>query len=173
MTRLAALLRFPLPSTRVGVRARRAAIATPLLIALMLSTSAVAATLEMMTTSGCACCHVWAKHLRSAGIEVTVKDLAMGQLMRSKLDAGVPVLLAACHTGRIEGYIIEGHVPVREIERLLAERPDAIGLVVPGMPIGSPGMEAGDRQETYEVLLLKRDRTTEVFARYTGSKRLN
>lgn len=172
MTRLAALLRFPLPTIRVGLRSG-AAIATPFLIALMVSTSTVAATLEMMTTSGCSCCHAWAKHLRSAGIEVTVKDMAMGQLMRSKLGAGVPVALVACHTARIDGYIIEGHVPLREIERLLAERPDAIGLVVPGMPIGSPGMEAGDRQETYEVLMLKRDRTTEVFARYRGSKRLD
>lgn len=172
MTRLAALLRFPLPNFRVDLRSG-AAMATPFLIALMVSASTVAATLEMMTTSGCSCCHAWAKHLRSAGIEVTVKDMAMGQLMRSKLDAGVPVALAACHTARIDGYIIEGHVPLREIERLLAERPDAIGLVVPGMPIGAPGMEAGDRQETYEVLMLKRDRTTEVFARYRGSKRLD
>lgn len=173
MRGLAAFLHFPLPHTPVRVRSGRAAMAASFLIALTASTSAVAATLEMITTSGCSCCHAWAKHLRAAGIEVTVKDMAMGQLMRSKLDAGVPVALAACHTGRIEGYIIEGHVPVREIERLLAARSDAIGLVVPGMPIGSQGMEAGDRQETYEVLLLKRDRTTEVFARYRGAKRLD
>lgn len=128
-----------------------------------------AASVEMMTTSGCSCCHAWVKHLRAAGFDVTVKYLAMGQLMRAKLDAGVPATLAACHTARIGGYIVEGHVPVREIERLLAEKPDAIGLVVPGMPVGSPGMESGHRRETYEVLLLKRDGTTEVFQRYESA----
>ena len=136
------------------------------LFAALLPAAAMAASVEMMTTSGCSCCHAWARHLRAAGFEVTVKDLAMGQLMRAKLDAGVPATLAACHTARIGEYIVEGHVPVREIERLLAEKPDAIGLVVPGMPSGSPGMESGDRRETYEVLLLKRDGKTEVFARY-------
>lgn len=132
----------------------------------LLPTIARAASVEMMTTSGCSCCHAWARHLRAAGFVVTVKDLAMGQLMRAKLNAGVPTALAACHTARLDGYVIEGHVPVREIERLLAERPDAIGLVVPGMPIGSPGMESDSRHEAYEVLLLKRDGTTEVFASY-------
>lgn len=132
----------------------------------ILPTVARAASVEMMTTSGCSCCHAWAKHLRAAGFDVTIKDLAMGQLMRAKLDAGIPAMLAACHTARIGGYIIEGHVPAREIQKLLTQRPDAIGLVVPGMPIGSPGMESGDRREAYEVLLLKRGGKTEVFARY-------
>ena len=77
--------------------------------------------------------------------------------------------MAACHTARIGGYIVEGHVPVREIERLLAEKPAAIGLVVPGMPLGSPGMESGQRREAYDVLLLKRNGTTEVFQRYESA----
>lgn len=135
-------------------------------LVILLPAAARAASVEMMTTSGCSCCHAWARHLHAAGFEVTVKDLAMGQLMRAKLDAGVPATLAACHTARIGGYVVEGHVPAREIQKLLTERPDAIGLVVPGMPIGSPGMESGDRREAYEVLLLKRDGKTEVFARY-------
>lgn len=139
------------------------------LLVVLLPATAMAASVEMMTTSGCSCCHAWARHLRAAGFEVTVKDLAMGQLMRAKLDAGVPATLAACHTARIGGYIVEGHVPVREIERLLAEKPDAIGLVVPGMPLGSPGMESGHRREAYEVLMLKRDGTTEVFQRYESA----
>lgn len=128
--------------------------------------SAISASLEMLTTGGCACCHAWARHLREAGHEVVVKDLAMGQLMKMKLDAGIPVALTACHTANVEGYLIEGHVPEREIRRLLEERPDAIALVVPGMPVGSPGMESGSEREAYEVLLLKKDRSTEVFARY-------
>ncbi len=82
------------------------------------------------------------------------------------MDDGVPATLAACHTARIGGYVVEGHVPAREIQKLLTERPDAIGLVVPGMPIGSPGMAFGDRREAYEVLLLQRGGESEAFARY-------
>lgn len=133
---------------------------------ILLPAAAFSASLEMLTTGGCACCHAWARHLREAGHEVVVKDLAMGQLMKMKLDAGIPAALTACHTARVEGYLIEGHVPEREIRRLLDERPEALGLVVPGMPIGSPGMESGSKREPYEVLLLKKDGSTEVFGRY-------
>lgn len=131
-----------------------------------LPAAAFSASLEMLTTGGCACCHAWARHLREAGHEVVVKDLAMGQLMKMKLDAGIPAALTACHTARVEGYLIEGHVPEREIRRLLDERPEALGLVVPGMPVGSPGMESGSKREPFEVLLLKKDGSTEVFGRY-------
>jgi|LNFM01.1.fsa_nt_gb hypothetical protein len=148
---------------------RKSMVQVLVLFVALLPAAATPASVEMMTTSGCACCHAWARHLRAAGFDVTVKDMAMGQLMRAKLDAGVPAALAACHTARIGAYIIEGHVPVREIQRLLAEKPDAVGLVVPGMPIGSPGMETGDRREAYEVHLLKRDGTTEVLQRYESA----
>ena len=86
--------------------------------------------------------------------------------MKMKLDAGIPTALTACHTARVEGYLIEGHVPAREVDRLLDERPDALGLVVAGMPVGSPGMESGNKRDPYEVLLLKKDGRSEVFARY-------
>ncbi|MBL8882645.1 MAG: DUF411 domain-containing protein [Hyphomicrobium sp.] len=132
----------------------------------LLPGAAFSASLEMLTTGGCACCHAWARHLREAGHEVAVKELAMGQLIKMKLDAGIPTALMACHTARVEGYLIEGHVPEREVRRLLDERPKALGLVVPGMPVGSPGMEAGNKREPYEVLLLKKDGSTEIFARY-------
>lgn len=80
---------------------------------------------------------------------------------------GVPETLQACHTAIVDGYILEGHVPVREIRRLLSERPEAIGLVVPGMPIGSPGMEAkGMEPQHYKVFLLKKDGSHEVYAAY-------
>jgi hypothetical protein len=128
--------------------------------------AAFAASLEMMTTGGCSCCHAWARHVREAGHEVIVKDLAMGQLMKRKLDSGIPAALTACHTAIVDGYLIEGHVPEQDIGRLLTERPDALGLVVPGMPIGSPGMESGNKREAYDVLLLKKDGSTELFARY-------
>ena len=137
-----------------------------MLILLLLPAVTVAASLEMMTTGGCACCHAWARHLREAGHEVVVKDLAMGQLTKMKLDAGVPAALTACHTAKLEGYLIEGHVPAREVRRLLDERPEALGLVVPGMPVGSPGMESGSTREPYKVLLFKKDGSTEVYASY-------
>lgn len=137
-----------------------------MLVMTLLPAAAFSASLEMMTTGGCACCHAWARHLREAGHEVVVKDFAMGQLMKMKLDAGIPAALTACHTAKVEGYLIEGHVPERDIRRLLDERPEALGLVVAGMPIGSPGMESGNTREPYEVLLLKKDGSTEVFARY-------
>jgi len=79
---------------------------------------------------------------------------------------GIPDVLASCHTAVIEGYAIEGHVPVREIKRLLAERPKARGLAVPGMPAGSPGMESGSRKQRFDVLLVLPDGRYTVYARY-------
>jgi len=102
-------------------------------------------------------------HLRANGFRVKPQDVSNPALYRSRL--GVPHALGACHTAVIEGYAIEGHVPVREIRRLLKERPKAIGLAVPGMPAGSPGME-GPRSEPYDVLLILPDGTSKVYARY-------
>lgn len=87
-------------------------------------------------------------------------------LGRYKLDNGIPHEMASCHTGRIAGYMIEGHVPPADIRRLLRERPDAIGLAVPGMPFGSPGMGSEAEREGYEVLLIRSDGSTEVFSSY-------
>lgn len=125
---------------------------------------------EMHRTSGCACCLVWAKRLEAAGFKVTARELTMGELMRMKLDAGLKHDQASCHTAKIGGYTVEGHVPPTEIKRLLLERPQAAGLTVPGMPIGSPGMEAGNRQDAYDVLLFRKDGPTEIFARYAAKK---
>ncbi len=121
---------------------------------------------EMHRTSGCACCLVWAKRIEAAGFKVTARELTMGELMRMKLDAGLKHDQASCHTARVDDYTIEGHVPPTEIKRLLLERPQAAGLTVPGMPIGSPGMEAGNRQDAYDVLLFRKDGPTEIFASY-------
>jgi hypothetical protein len=83
-----------------------------------------------------------------------------------KREVGLKPEQSSCHTGQIAGYVVEGHVPAREIRRLLSERPDAVGLTVPDMPLGSPGMESGDDRDPYDVLLVRRDGTTEVFASY-------
>lgn len=128
---------------------------------------AAAPVIEILTNEGCSCCVGWARHLQERGYATDVRQLPSDELQRRKLQLGVEQSLASCHTGLIGGYVIEGHVPAREIARLLAERPDAVGLAVPGMPIGSPGMGEGRADaEPYDVLLLRKDGTTQVFARY-------
>lgn len=127
-------------------------------------------TIDVKKTATCGCCQAWVDRLKAAGFKVTTENMFMGSLMKFKLDHGISAKHASCHTGRIGGYTIEGHVPVREINRLLKERPDAVGLSVPGMPIGSPGMEVGTEREAYTVLLIKRDGSSEVFATYAAKK---
>jgi hypothetical protein len=121
--------------------------------------------IEVLKTSGCGCCIGWVRHLEEAGYAVTSRDLPIGELMKIKRDAGLTLDLTSCHTGLIGVYVIEGHVPAREIDRLLQEQPDAIGLAVPNMPLGSPGMDFGEA-EPYQVLLVRRDGSTEMYAAY-------
>ena len=104
--------------------------------------------------------------MAQSGFEVAAHDLEHGALQQSKLDKGLTPELFSCHTAMVDGYVIEGHVPAADVERLLDERPDAIGLAVPDMPLGSPGMDFGHRTEPYDVLLVRRDGTTEVFQSY-------
>ena len=116
----------------------------------------------------CACCTGWVEHVRAAGFDVEVVESA--EVNRLKIRLGVPQALASCHTAEIGGYVIEGHVPPAAIKRLLSEKPDGKGLAVPGMPVGSPGMEVeGMEPETYEVVLFgpSGQRT---YARYTGAR---
>lgn len=111
----------------------------------------------------CGCCVKWVEHMRAAGFEVKVEEVEdLGIVKRM---AAVPDEVQSCHTARVGDYTVEGHVPAADVVRLLTERPDAIGLAVPGMPAGSPGMETGGR-DPYDVLLLKRDGQTEVFNAY-------
>lgn len=111
----------------------------------------------------CGCCGKWVRHLQDNGFEVETID--QHDLGGVKSEAGIPRLLASCHTAIIGGYVIEGHVPATDIKRLLKERPDVTGLIVPGMPMGSPGME-GSRQDPYEVLTFTPSGETTVFSRY-------
>lgn len=117
-------------------------------------------------TVTCGCCRLWIEHLEKEGFTVKAENMAMGQLTQFKTRHGITPNLASCHTGRVAGYTIEGHVPAREINRLLAETPDAIGLTVPGMPMGSPGMDYGPEREPYDVLLIAKDGLTSVYKRY-------
>lgn len=137
-----------------------------ILLGLLLASPAVAApeTIEVWKSATCECCGNWVKHLQANGFAVKVNATEPGALQRLKEQAGIGRKLASCHTAKIDGYVIEGHVPGTDIKRLIAEKPEAIGLTVPGMPVGSPGMEQGMTFEPYEVLLLKKGGTSEVFA---------
>jgi hypothetical protein len=138
------------------------------LAALTLATSqsatAAAQQLLIYKTPSCGCCSGWVEHMKAAGFSVTAKDVLDTAPERKRL--GMPDKFAACHTASVEGYVIEGHVPAVEVRRLLTSKPAAIGLVVLGMPLGSPGMEVDDRLDPYEVLLVDRQGQTSVFARY-------
>jgi len=105
-----------------------------------------AAEVDVYRAEGCDCCGKWAEYLKQNGFKVRVHNLTPKRLARVKTEAGVPEQYASCHTAKVAGYIIEGHVPADDIKRLLKERPTAIGLSVPDMPIGSPGMEDGDKK---------------------------
>jgi len=124
------------------------------------------ATIEVYKTPTCGCCIKWIESLEAEGFEVVATNLP--DLSALKAEKGVPGDLSACHTALVDGYVIEGHVPAAEIIRLLEERPAVVGLVVPGMPMGSPDMEHPDpkRHEAYEVLAFGPDGTN-VVARYT------
>ena len=112
-------------------------------------------------TPTCGCCSKWVSHLREAGFEVEANDLT--DLSSIKNHYGVRRAFSSCHTAIVEGYVVEGHVPAEHVQRLLEERPDVAGIAVPGMPIGSPGME-GPNPETYEVLSFDKAGNTAVFA---------
>ena len=114
--------------------------------------------------ANCACCKGWVDHLRRHAFIVTTKDTSDLAPVRSS--ARVPADHRSCHTAFVNGYVIEGHVPAEDIKRLLAEKPKVAGLAVGGMPIGSPGMEVGNRKEAYAVVAFNRDGTTRVFAKH-------
>ena len=119
--------------------------------------------LKVYKSPSCGCCDAWVSHMHSAGFRGIVRDVPNLHPIKKKL--GVAPDLWACHTAVIDDYVIEGHVPAREVIRLLNDRPKAIGLAVPGMPIGSPGMEQGDRRDPFQVILFSStDRL--VFAEY-------
>ena len=124
-------------------------------------------TIRVFKDPSCGCCGGWVEHLRQAGFPVEVTET--GEVNRVKVRLGVPPALAACHTAEMEGYVIEGHVPALAIKRLLAERPQGKGLAVPGMPVGSPGMEVeGAEPETYSVILFG-PAGQRTFARFRGA----
>jgi hypothetical protein len=125
---------------------------------------------EVWKDPSCGCCKDWIAHLQASGFQVKVNEVG-NEAIRRKL--GVASKFGSCHTALVGGYAIEGHVPASEIRRLLQDKPQAVGLAVPGMPVGAPGMDGavyGGRKDAYEVLLLARDGSATVYRRYEGSK---
>ena len=112
----------------------------------------------------CGCCSLWVEHMRRSGFEVEVEDLA--DLTQVKQEHGVGAHLQSCHTALVDGYVLEGHVPADDVKRLLDERPQVLGLAVPGMPAGSPGMEYGDVKHPYDVLTFDRSGRTAVWSKH-------
>ncbi|MFB6273295.1 MAG: DUF411 domain-containing protein [Salinibacter sp.] len=126
--------------------------------------SAPLPTVTVYKSPSCNCCAKWVSHMRDRGFPVEIKSRF--SLKSVKKQVGVPASLAACHTAVVGNYVVEGHVPAQEVKQLLRTTPDVRGLSVPGMPVGSPGMERGDRVEPYEVVAFTPTGDTTVFARY-------
>lgn len=141
------------------------ATAPVLLAASRASRAQGAPAVEVYKSPTCGCCNDWIKHLQANGF-TQVRALDVGNA-KKRAEVGMSLRYGSCHTALVDGYVIEGHVPAREIRRLLKERPKALGLSVPGMPLGSPGMEVDDgRVDRYDVLLVQKDETATVFATY-------
>jgi len=136
-----------------------------LLLMLSWGLDAAAHKMTVFKTLTCGCCGKWVEHARANGFQVTVRDVPGTAEYRRRY--GVPEALQSCHTAIVEGYTIEGHVPAAEMRRLLKERPKARGLAVPGMPLGSPGMEAA-RRDPYSVLLFDAGGRVSVYQKYPG-----
>ena len=148
---------------------RRAWLAGTAVLALASSTMvayAAPTTMQVWKDPTCGCCKDWIAHLEKSGFATTVIEQG-NSAARARL--GMPQKFGSCHTALVQGYVIEGHVPVADIQRLLKDKPKALGLSVPGMPIGSPGMDGpayGSRRDAYQVLLIQRDGSTTVFNNY-------
>ncbi len=125
--------------------------------------------IHVVKDPSCGCCGAWVDYLTANGFTPTVEERDAESLSAYKLEKGVTETLASCHTATIAGYVIEGHVPAGDIRRLLAEAPDAVGLAVPGMPYGSPGMGPEAEREAYDVMLILRDGSATVFASYPAA----
>ncbi len=162
-----------LPPAAPGNLSRRQALglglgvlALPVLPAFGAAPPAAKPLVEVWKSPTCGCCKDWIVHLESQGFRTQVFETG-NTAMRGRL--GIDARFGSCHTARVGGYAVEGHVPAREIHRLLREKPKAIGLAVPGMPIGSPGMdgpEYGGRRDAYDVLLLTGGTQSSVFQAY-------
>lgn len=157
--------------TRASHLTRRTTLLSGLAIAAFAASPVRSAStaIHVVKGTGCGCCNAWVTYLRNEGFTVTDEERYGTLLMSYKAEVGVPQRMISCHTGMVEGYVLEGHVPAADIRRLLAERPDAVGLAVPGMPYGSPGMGPESEREAYEVFLIRRDGSTDIYTSYSAA----
>lgn len=126
-------------------------------------------TINVYKTPTCGCCNAWIDHLKDSGF--TVQAHNQDNLYEYKLKAKLGAGMGSCHTAFVNGYAIEGHVPAKDIKRLLLEKPDISGITVPGMPIGSPGMEVpGQKADAYQVISYKDGKKTGIFSDYPTEK---
>lgn len=132
-------------------------------LGLMAGTALAGAPVDVYKSPYCGCCGKWVEHMRAQGFDVKTHEVEDVPGQRKKL--GMPDAYGSCHTAKVGNYLIEGHVPAADVQRLLKEKPKAVGLAVPSMPPGSPGMESA-KPMPYETLLVKADGSTSVFARH-------
>ena len=141
-------------------------IAAALTLTLATAAHAGAPMVMVEKSATCGCCAGWVEHMRASGFEVEVRNVTPERLDLTKRMLGVGDEYQSCHTAVVDSYVIEGHVPAADVRRLLAERPSAMGLAVPGMTIGSPGMEMDGERDPYDVLLLNHGTGASVFSSY-------
>lgn len=125
--------------------------------------AAVRPTVIVDKDPGCGCCDGWADHMRGAGFTVQVRENPDRIAHKKRL--GIPDEFRTCHTGVVDGYVVDGHVPADLVQKMLSEKPAIRGIAVPGMPVGSPGMEVGDRKDPYDVIAFTADGRKTVYAK--------
>lgn len=129
--------------------------------------SATRPVMQVYKTATCGCCKAWVEHVQAAGFDTRVTDMSDAALQKEKQRLGVTDRLGSCHTAVVDGYVVEGHVPAADIQRMLRDKPKIAGIAAPGMPRGSPGMEVpGGAKDPYEVVAFTREGRTSVFARH-------
>jgi hypothetical protein len=160
---------MPLTNSFIGVNRRSLVLGALALgsLSLALAKDEQTLTIQVWKDPNCGCCRDWISHIEKNGFSVKVMDEG-NPSARSEL--GVPVKYASCHTALVAGYFIEGHVPALDIKKMLAQKPIALGLAVPGMPLGSPGMDGGvygGRRDPFKVLLIQKDGSASVYNSYS------
>jgi len=125
--------------------------------------------IDVLKQASCGCCGGWVAAMQEVGFTMNVRDVSGDELSAAKEASGFSDDLWACHTATVAGYTIEGHVPAREITRLLEERPEVLGLATPGMPVGSPGMDYSDDRDAFDVFVVGLDKSQQIYASYLGN----
>ena len=122
--------------------------------------------LKVTKTETCGCCAIWVERAEMAGYQVEVQNVSNSALDKLKDRLGIPFQARSCHTAEAAGYYIEGHVPLADVDRLLTEKPEAAGIAVPGMPLGSPGMDFGPEKQAYNTYILTQDNRAAIYAKH-------